>query len=228
MCKDEKASGRYRWWMIGLAIYVVFILASYWWFVRDPSMGIDGQEDAEGKVVVWLNLFSYEKSLDRWNVDEWEKRRALGDGRWVELGKSIDGAEPVLLRLFETNDPRVEMPQVIAALGALGTKESVAALIEALEHEDPHVRIEAASALGGIGDARAEMPLCRALTEDKLSSVRVNAVVALEKLATDASIPFLQVALEDGSSLVSTTAKRTIRGIQKRNEKERRRSGGEE
>ncbi len=59
--------------------------------------------------------------------------------------------------------------------------DEVADLIEKLKDSDPKVRVQAAWALGKIGDARAVEPLSAAL-KDSHEDVREEAAEALEKI----------------------------------------------
>ena len=84
------------------------------------------------------------------------------------------------------------------ALGQLGSKEALEALIEALRDEDTVIRTEAAGALGGLRDSRAVEPLIRAIYDSQWE-VRSNAALSLGALGDDRALPHLLTALaEDG------------------------------
>ena len=63
---------------------------------------------------------------------------------------------------------------------------AVESLIEVLGDEDHHIRLDAADALGEIGDKRAVEPLTEAL-KDKDRNVREAAKNALKEIKTDKS-----------------------------------------
>ena len=83
------------------------------------------------------------------------------------------------------------------ALVALG-KPAVPSLIQLLSHRKPHVRWEAAKALGGIGDPIAAFALVNAL-KDRDGDVRWLAAEGLAALGRDA-LPPLLAALIDPSN----------------------------
>jgi hypothetical protein len=72
---------------------------------------------------------------------------------------------------------------VAKALGTIGNPEAVAALIQALNHEDSSVRGSAAKALGEIGNPEAVAALIQALNDED-DSVRGSAAEALGNIAS--------------------------------------------
>ncbi len=121
---------------------------------------------------------------------------------------------------------------VAGALGKIGDKAAVSALVEALKDEDSAVRKGAAEALRNIGNEAAVPALMQALREEdifvpcmaaqalakigdkaavpalvqalyhKQSLVRMNAAVALGEIDNEAAVPVLVQALSDENSLV--------------------------
>lgn len=117
---------------------------------------------------------------------------------WVEEGRSIEGAEAVLIELLQEKNPRVDSADVVDALVSLGTSESVPVLSEALESKDWWTSVGAAQALGNIGDKRAVEPLCRAaLARDRDVNLRANAAVSLGKIGDPKALPTLVSVLKD-------------------------------
>lgn len=169
--------------------------------------------DVESRVISWLGEFSYIGQFDHHHRSNFKK---VDYDQWIARGKAIEGAEPVLRKLLEENDPRVELPQVAYALAWVGTRESVPVLIEALHHKDYRLRREAAVALKHIRDQEAEIPLCRVLEVDDNANVRVNAVLALQELGTGKAIPYLEARLRDESAFVAEEAAEAIARIRQR------------
>ena len=116
---------------------------------------------------------------------------ALGDDR----GEVGDRAEELLLRLAPASVQGViaeleggRAPERAAALlGRIGDTRALHPLVEALEHRDVSVRIEAASALGDLREPAAVEPLLRA-TRDHNIDVRAQAGQALDSLGTAAVV----------------------------------------
>jgi hypothetical protein len=84
------------------------------------------------------------------------------------------------------------------ALVALG-RPAVPSLIQLLSHRKPHVRWEAAKALGGIADPIAAFALVSALT-DRDGDVRWLAAEGLAALGRDALPPLLAALIERADS----------------------------
>ncbi|MCJ7471087.1 HEAT repeat domain-containing protein [Candidatus Bathyarchaeota archaeon] len=92
-------------------------------------------------------------------------------------------------------------------MGLFSRKPNVERLIKALKDEDFHVRIEAAEALGKIGDERAVEPLIEALKDkyDKDRGVRMIAARALGEIGEPAVGPLIE-ALKDKDNYVRRDA----------------------
>ena len=84
------------------------------------------------------------------------------------------------------------------ALMALG-KPAVPSLIQLLSHRKPHVRWEAAKALGGIADPIAALALVNAL-KDRDGDVRWLAAEGLATLGRDALPPLLAALIDPSNS----------------------------
>jgi hypothetical protein len=81
------------------------------------------------------------------------------------------------------------------------------------EARDFRVRVRAALALGGTGDASAVAPLSSALREDESDAVRAAAASALAALGSSEGLSALQAARTDRSSDVREAAESAIRTL---------------
>ncbi|MFZ2223144.1 MAG: HEAT repeat domain-containing protein [Candidatus Deferrimicrobium sp.] len=83
---------------------------------------------------------------------------------------------------------------------------SMESIIEALHHEDPNVRWEAARALGVIRDPRAVEPLIAALG-DRDPDVRRKAALSLGKIRDPKAVePLLACSVKDENQVVRWAA----------------------
>jgi HEAT repeat protein len=170
------------------------------------------KKNTETQVIEWLGEFSYSEQHDYLHG----RAKPVNYDRWIARGNRIQGAEPVLRRLLEDNDPRVELPQVASALARVGDQNSVPVLTNALRHANWHVRREAAVALGKIGDNRALEPLSAMLKQDPDSNLRANAAQALGKFAWEEAIPALKSALDDEDLFVRELAAEALAKVYQR------------
>lgn len=85
--------------------------------------------------------------------------------------------------------------------------------VAALKDADPGVRINASSALGRIGEARAAGPLAETALADEVGLVRKNAAVGLARLGDPETVEPLLAALE--LELSSSVKKEIIRALEK-------------
>ncbi len=90
------------------------------------------------------------------------------------------------------------------------TKDTVAGLIQALGDEDWHVAVNAARALGEIGNNRAVEPLGRLTAKHRVHHVRREAVSAMGKIGSKKAKDFLIQALLDRSPGVRTEAFKSL------------------
>jgi HEAT repeat protein len=85
----------------------------------------------------------------------------------------------------------------LLGLGALGDGDTVTDLVEIMKDDpDPDLRVEAARALGDIGDARASIPLYEAM-ESPFPPVREQAVIALMAIGDEGVVEYLVGRLRD-------------------------------
>jgi HEAT repeat protein len=101
--------------------------------------------------------------------------------------------EPLLCELESGNTPE----EAAIALGNIGDRRAVDALLKALEDRDSFVRQYAARALGQIGDIRAVEPLIVALHNKDNDSVQESAARALGKIRDSRALRHLVATLND-------------------------------
>jgi vesicle coat complex subunit len=109
-----------------------------------------------------------------------------------------DNRIPTLVADLASSDPTVRT-NARKALVAIG-KLTVPSLIRLLSHRKPHVRWEAAKALGGIADPIAATALVNAL-DDRDSDVRWLAAEGLAALGRESLQPLLAALIERAQSL---------------------------
>ena len=111
----------------------------------------------------------------------------------VAASKKTPTGIPELIAALASPSP-VARRKAREALVALG-KPAVPSLIQLLSHRKPHVRWEAAKALGGIADPIAAFALVNAL-KDRDGDVRWLAAEGLAALGRDALHPLLAALIE--------------------------------
>jgi hypothetical protein len=104
------------------------------------------------------------------------------------------------LELLKSPSARVR-ERAAVALGELGDRRAVPALIETLKDEDAVVREHAASALSDLGDRRAVPALIETL-RDENAVVREHAATALGSLGDKQAVPAMIEALRDKDAVV--------------------------
>ena len=135
------------------------------------------------------------------------------DAHWVfaALGQhDADTIVPLLVDLLDHKRKETRL-NVVKALGEIGDERAIPVLVERInsgsarrkkDREDAEVRALAVEALGKIGGA-AVGELVK-IVENKGSSLRVNAINALEKLGDERAVtPLLEVLSEQGSREVT-------------------------
>jgi HEAT repeat protein len=105
------------------------------------------------------------------------KRMGIADIKIMKEKRDVEG----LINLLECEDDYYLRSEVAKALGEVGDRRSVDALIKALEDIAGVVRIEAAIALGKIRDGKAADHLVQSL-DSKYDTLKFEAAKALEKL----------------------------------------------
>ena len=99
----------------------------------------------------------------------------------------------ICARLSEILREGVDIHRTLAAqaLGAIGRRDGVPALLDALLDEDPDVRVDAATALGLVGDPSTAPKLMDNLIGDPDTEVKLAVLDALVAMRHEAIIPWL-------------------------------------
>lgn len=135
---------------------------------------------------------------------------------WIASGSSIPGVEESLIGLLTKGGASAPKINIVIALRYLGGDRSVSPLIEVLEKDDNVVvRIQAAIALGRIGQVRAVPALCRA-TQNSDVNVRANAYRALGQIGGKDGLAILQQGLRDKDPFVRRIAEDALRSWKKK------------
>ena len=117
-----------------------------------------------------------------------------------QKGSRLPRISEVLNVLLKTRDERIDLVQVVYALGWLGDNDSVPLLISSIEDPDVYLRTQCVVALGRLGDRRAIDPLCEAVLTDPSTNVRANAPDALGQFKGERVQDSLRMALKDKSA----------------------------
>ncbi len=121
---------------------------------------------------------------------------------------SAEVVQPLLSRLGDgEGEQRDALSNALQQLGPL----TVDALVPALQHEDPSVRMHAAEALAQIGeDARPAAPALSAIITDEDPEVALTAVMALGAVGGDAAEAALRNTEEAGRQPLDAVARRLL------------------
>lgn len=131
------------------------------------------------------------------------------DAQWVLAALGRDHPEeivPILIDLLEYKRRETRL-NAIKALGAIGDESAIPILVEVVnsgsakrekDREDPEIRGLAVEALGKIGGTAVEKLV--EIVQNKGSSMRVDAIQALEQLGDERAVkPLLEVLSEQGN-----------------------------
>ena len=131
------------------------------------------------------------------------------DAQWVLAALGKDHPEeivPILIDLLEYKRRETRL-NAIKALGAIGDESAIPVLVAVVnsgsakrkkDREDPEIRGLAVEALGKIGGTAVEKLV--EIVENKGSSMRVDAIQALEQLGDERAVkPLLEVLSEQGN-----------------------------
>ncbi len=133
------------------------------------------------------------------------------------LGKLGDRkAIPHLMRAMNTNKWAKVREYAIWALGEMGAKSAVRALIKKLADGNADVREEAVTSLGKIGDRTAVPQIILRLQFDRSWKVRDIAAQVLGWFGDRRAVPALKAALGDKELFVRHTARDALLEIKKR------------
>jgi hypothetical protein len=162
----------------------------------DMNTHFDRQSDglsSEQNVLAWLNEAPFDdpaklQSNANFSYEDWFKR-----------GRAIDHVEETLSGFVEvpvSQAPDLMKAHVAYALGWVGTKgkkQTIQSLLYALTSKDNRVRMEAAAALGRVGDNSVLDPL-KKLADDRTENVNVrgNAYIALGNLGIPSAEKVIQ------------------------------------
>ena len=135
------------------------------------------------------------------------------DAQWVlaALGRDHPGTiVPILVDLLKDKRRETRL-NAVKALGAIGNESAISVLVEVVnsgsakwekDREDPEIRGLAVEALGKIGGTAVEQLV--EIVENKGSSMRVDAMQALEQLGDERAVkPLLEVLNEQGNREVA-------------------------
>ncbi|GMV50346.1 MAG: hypothetical protein NBKEAIPA_00336 [Nitrospirae bacterium] len=130
---------------------------------------------------------------------------ALGSRDWIVrmhaakgLGRIGDPSAVSALMPLLQDKVKAVREEAAAALAALGTA-AVAALIDALQHEEWLVRLHAIEALGKLKSPEAVEPLLRTLFNDRDSAVREDVVRALGAIGDARAVDYLVLIMKEPS-----------------------------
>ena len=135
------------------------------------------------------------------------------DAQWVlaALGRDHPGTiVPILVDLLKDKRRETRL-NAVKALGAIGNESAISVLVEVVnsgsakwekDREDPEIRGLAVEALGKIGGTAVEQLV--EIVENKGSSMRVDAMQALEQLGDERAVkPLLEVLNEQANREVA-------------------------
>lgn len=127
-------------------------------------------------------------------------------------GKKVKEIEKYAIeRLFNSN--REECAFYIWLLGEIRSNDAVPSIITFLRCKDGNIKRICCSALGKIGDVRAEDALIKCLNDEK-PQVREYAIKALEKIKCKGSVGVLKRVVEsENKEYVKRAAVRAIEGL---------------
>lgn len=116
--------------------------------------------------------------------DEAFGNRAAAARALATLAGDIDATTTALIRAYRNDDNHIVREYVVQSLQRIGSSRAVAALIEALEDEEPRVRSNAAIALKVLGQkAKAAIPaLKRFIATEQDEVTRDQAKTALRRM----------------------------------------------
>jgi cyclophilin family peptidyl-prolyl cis-trans isomerase/HEAT repeat protein len=110
------------------------------------------------------------------------------------------------LQVYLTSPDDGFRARAVAAIGRLQDGRCLDNVIKMLDDASDYVRIEAAFALGQIGQSAAEKPLIDVIHSNELIEVKVRAVEALGKVGAERSIPVRSNLLKNDNSALRAEA----------------------
>jgi HEAT repeat protein len=109
----------------------------------------------------------------------------------INCSPELDDYEDQLIKVLKTKNSKMRS-EVIMALEKLGNPRAVEALASVLDDTDPEVALEAAEALGTIGDPKALLPLLKCSNGAQDLRVRNAAKTAIVKIQDNGRGNFLR------------------------------------
>ena len=149
----------------------------------------------------------------------WQRRQLRAEGK---VGRSDSAGRfamldrDALIVVLRTAVKPVERGAAATALGALGDRNAVQPLCDALKDDDASVRGSAATALGALGDRSAVRPLCDTLKDDD-PHTRGAAATALGALGDRSAAQPLCDALKDDDAHTRGSAATALGALGDRN-----------
>lgn len=169
----------------------------------NPSMHEQKDIDIKWKIDYDESIMDVSERVEKWFLE------------WAKLGKdNIPEIASILERFFDKGDTRVDIAEVVLALGYVGDSNSLVVLTRALNSDDIRVRISATVSLGLIADTRAIKNLCKAAISDEDINVRANAVAALGRFSELEAKDCVLKATSDEDDFVASIAKETLREME--------------
>ena len=159
-------------------------------------------DKTERQVLQWLAKGGYRVYVSNHGVP-----LTFNFNTWIAQGRKIPNIEPMLRRMLDESDSRVDLPMVAGALGGLGNAQSVPVLIDSLSRPDCRLRTAAADALGQLRDARAVEPLATRFRVDDDQGVRTGVLSALAAIGDEPALRHLKSAVNDANPDVSQFAR---------------------
>ena len=161
----------------------------------------------EQAVISWLQRIPSENT---WKDPRPAELKVMSVPEWIAEGKSIEGVEETLQKFMRADKEPIAKwvykEQVVTALGAVGTADSVPLILGALKHPDLRTRVYAILSLGRLRDKRAVGPLCNIVRSVDEPNEKWNALYALGLIGDPEAIPVLEQLLRSELSENDRTA----------------------
>ncbi len=176
----------------------------------DRSLTVATRDRQHERVVVWLMKAPFDDPTRATD------RNFTYDG-WFDEGRAIPRSVEILIEMLEEED--LERPSGMGmrtayALGWIGDgrKRAIDALLRGLDSKDVAFRVEAAAALGRLGDTSALSKLEELLTDEEEDiNVRANACISIGRLGVPSSEKILRDTLNHSNPFLAKCAEEALR-----------------